>query len=153
MAVLGVLAAPLEGLAVTLWRYQQLISTYLLIPMSAAIFVGLAWKCSNLKGAVVAVLLGFGSGIVFFLDETLGWSLPVLSHPYLHSFLHRSFVVCVFAAAVMVGVSLVTRPVATETVQGNVFTWPSEPWQGTSDLRSWTELLLVAVLSLWWIFR
>ena len=99
MAVLGMMAAPLVGLSVTLWQYQQLISAYLLIPMSAAIFVGLAWKGSNLKGAVLAVSLGFGAGIVFFLDQTLGWSLPVLSHPYLNSFLHRSFVVWVFAAA------------------------------------------------------
>ena len=153
MAVLGVLAAPLVGLSVTLWHYQQLISAYLLIPMSAAIFVGLAWKGSNLKGAVSAVSLGFGSGIIFFLDQTLGWSLPVLSHPYLNSFLHRSFVVWVFSAVVMVGVSTATRPAATEKVQGYVFAWPSEPWKGTSDLRAWTGLLVVAVLSLWWIFR
>ena len=93
----------------------QPLPAYLLIPMSAAIFVGLAWKHLNLKGAVLAVSLGLGAG--------------------------------------MVGVSLATRPAATEKVHGHVFGWPSEPWKGTSDLRTWTGLLVVAVLCLWWIFR
>ena len=42
--------------------------------------------------------------MLLFLDQTLGWSLPLFSHPYLHSFLHRSLLVWIFAALVMIAV-------------------------------------------------
>jgi Na+/proline symporter len=153
MAILGVLAAPLVGLSVTLWHYLQFISAYLSVPMSAAIFIGLVWKRSNLIGALSAVTLGFCLGLVFFLDQTLGWSLPVLSHPYLQSFLHRSFIVWVFSVVVMALVSLSTETPKPERVRGHLFTRPSEPWSGLSDFRAWAGVLFVTVCSLWWIFR
>src|SRR5438034_6626077 len=44
VAILGVLAAPLVGLSVTIWYYLQDISAYLSVPMAAAIFLGFLWK-------------------------------------------------------------------------------------------------------------
>ena len=51
MAALGVLAAPLVGLSVTMWYYIQFISAYLSVPMSAVIFTGLLWKKGNTTGS------------------------------------------------------------------------------------------------------
>ena len=74
------------------------------------------------KGAILAGFLKLLPGV------SAGASGSDSPRPlYLNSFLHRSFVVWVFAAVVMVGVSLVTRPAATEKVHGHVFAWPSEP--------------------------
>lgn len=153
MAILGVLAAPLVGLSVTIWHYLQLISAYLSVPLSAVIFLGLLWRRGNTAGAIAGGAAGFGLGMVCFLDQTLGWSLPVLSHPYLHSFLHRTFFVWLFAAAVMIVVSLLTDPPHREKIQGNVFAISTDGKKGLSDYRLWAVILFACTVVLWWAFR
>jgi len=153
MAFLGVLAAPLVGLSVTIWHYLQLISAYLSVPMSAVIFLGLLWKRGNTAGAIAGGASGFGLGMLLFLDQTLNWSLPLLSHPYLHSFLHRSLLVWLFAAAVMMAVSLLTTPPHVDRIEGNVFVGASERSMGIADYRVWAGLLFVCTVVLWWAFR
>jgi SSS family solute:Na+ symporter len=153
MAVLGVLAAPLVGLSVTIWHYLQLISAYLSVPMSAVIFLGLLWKRGSTAGAIAGGAAGFGLGIVLFLDQTLGWSLPVLTHPYLQSFLHRTLFVWLFAAAVMVAVSLSTEPAPESKAEGHVFGASSGRSMGFGDYRLWAGLLFACTVVLWWCFR
>jgi SSS family solute:Na+ symporter len=51
VAILGVLAAPLVGMSVTIWYYLQDISAYLSVPMAAAIFLGFLWKRGTTAGA------------------------------------------------------------------------------------------------------
>ena len=96
---------------------------------------------------------GFGLGMILFLDQTLNWSLPLLSHPYLHSFLHRSLLVWLFAAAVMIAVSLLTRPPHVDRVEGNVFAASAEPAAGIAGYRLWAALLFACTVVLWWAFR
>ncbi len=153
MAVLGVLAAPLVGLSVTMWHYLQLISAYLAVPLGAVIFVGLLWRRGNTPGAVAGGSAGFGLGMILFLDQTLGWSLPVLTHPYLNSFLHRSLFVWLFAAAVMVGVSLLTAPPHEDRIEGNVFAATLDQSAGAANYQLWAGLLFACTLVLWWSFR
>jgi len=153
VAILGVLAAPLVGLSVTIWYYLQDISAYLSVPMAAAIFLGFLWKRGTTAGAVTAVVVGFGAGLVCFLDQTLHWSLRILAHPYLHSFLHRSLLVWIITALVMVGVSLATSPPDSEKVRDNVFRRWREPWLGLRDYRAWAALLFFVTVVLWWSFR
>ena len=153
MAVLGVLAAPLVGLSVTIWHYLQLISAYLSVPLSAVIFLGLVWKRGNTAGAIAGGASGFGLGIIFFLDQTLGWSLPVLRHPYMQSFLHRTLFVWLFAASVMIAVSLVTEPPHEHKIEGNVLAASAERSIGLADYRVWAGLLFACTVVLWWCFR
>lgn len=153
MAVLGVLAAPLVGLSVTIWHYLQMISAYLSVPMCAVIFLGLLWKRGNTAGALAGGAAGFALGIIMFLDQTLGWGLPAFAHPYLKSFLHRSMVVWVAAAAVMAAVSLMTRPPEESKVEGNVFEAGKAHATGFADYRLWAGLLFALTIVLWWSFR
>jgi len=153
VAVLGVLAAPLVGLSVTIWHYLQFISAYLSVPMAAVIFTGLVWKRGNTTGAVSGVVLGFSVGFVLFLDQTLNLSLPVLNHPYLHSFLHRSLLVWLFATTVMIVVSLMTKPPAVDKVEGNVFAKLAPAQLSWKDYRVWAVGLFMCTLILWWSFR
>ncbi len=153
MAALGVLAAPLVGLSVTIWHYLQLISAYLCVPLSAVIFLGLLWKRGNTPGAIAGGAAGFAFGLVLFLDQTLLWSLPGLDHPYLNSFLHRSLLVWFFAAAVMVAVSLLTPPPHEDKIQGNVFAASLEHGSGLAGYRFWAAVLFALTLVLWWSFR
>jgi SSS family solute:Na+ symporter len=151
MAALGVLAAPLVGLSVTIWNYLQMLSAYLGVPLGAVIFVGLLWKRGNTSGAIAGGAAGFALGVFLFLDQTLGWGL--VAHPYLNSFLHRSIVVWLFAALAMVVVSLLTAPPPDYKVQGNVFASAAEQTLGGTDYRIWASLLFVCTLVLWWSFR
>jgi solute:Na+ symporter, SSS family len=153
MALLGVLAAPLVGLSVTIWYYLQDISAYLSVPMAAAIFLGLLWKRTNTAGAIAGVVAGFGAGLVCFLDQTLEWSLPVLSQPVLHSFLHRSLMVWSITVIVVVCVSLMTQPSGAEKIQGYVFGGGRREWNGLKDYRTWAILLFICTAALWWRFR
>ena len=151
MAVLGVLAAPLVGLSVTIWHYLQMLSAYLGVPLGAVIFVGLLWKRGNTAGAIAGGAAGFGFGLFLFLDQTLGWAL--VTHPYLGSFLHRSILVWFFAALVMVVVSLLTPPPPEYKVESNVFaSAAAQPLRGT-DYRIWAGVLFALTLILWWTFR
>jgi len=153
MAVLGVLAAPLVGLSVTIWHYLQLISAYLSVPLSAVIFLGLLWKRGNTAGAIAGGAAGFGLGMILFLDQTLGWSLPVLTHPYMQSFLHRTLLVWLFAAAVMIAVSLLTEPAHADKIEGHVFAAAPHRSVGVADYRLWAGLLFASTVVLWWSFR
>jgi SSS family solute:Na+ symporter len=151
MAVLGVLAAPLVGLSVTIWNYLQMLSAYLGVPLGAVIFVGLLWKRGNTAGAIAGGASGFAFGLFLFLDQTLGWAL--VAHPYLRSFLHRSILVWFLAALVMVVVSLLTPPPPEYKVESNVFASAAAQRLGGTDYRIWAGVLFAATLILWWTFR
>jgi SSS family solute:Na+ symporter len=151
MAALGVLAAPLVGLSVTIWHYLQMLSAYLGVPLGAVIFVGLLWKRGNTAAAISGGTAGFGLGVFLFLDQTLGWAL--VSHPYLTSFLHRSILVWFFAAITMIVVSLLTAPPPEYKTEGNVFASAAGQSLGGTDYRIWAGVLFVCTLILWWTFR
>lgn len=129
------------------------LTTGLSVPMGATIFVGLLWTKSTTKAAVTAVAAGFAVGLVCFLDQTLRWSLAVLSHPYMHSFLHRAPLVWVITALVMIGVSLMSERPDPEKVRENMFRCLDQSWTGISDYRIWAALLLLCTIGLWWSFR
>jgi hypothetical protein len=61
-----------------------------------------------------------------FLDQTLRWALPVLSHPYMHSLLHRTFFVWLFS------------------MDGK---------KGWHDYRTWAVVLVACTVVLWYAFR
>jgi Na+/proline symporter len=151
MAVIGVLAAPLVGLSVTIWHYLQMISAYLSVPLGAVIFVGLLWKRGNTAGAIAGGVAGFGFGLFLFLDQTLNWGLA--AHPYLVSFLHRSMLVWFFSAFTMVVVSLLTAPPPQYKITNNVFASAAEQSLGGTGYRFWAGVLFVCTLILWAAFR
>ena len=154
MAVLGVAAAPLVGLSVTIWYYLQFISAYLSVPMAAVILTGLLWKKGNTKGAIAGLIAGFSLGLVFFLDQVLHWGLPLLSYPIMHSFMHRTLVAFIAAVIVMVIVSQITSQAADfSKAPRNVFGEFTAPWRGLADYRTWAVVLFICTCLLWYSFR
>jgi hypothetical protein len=79
--------------------------------------------------------------------------LPILSHRYLNSFLHRSLLVWILSATVMVGVSLATRQPHAVLAENSVFQKVGQPWTGFRDYRTWAVLLFLCTVALWWLFR
>jgi len=121
--------------------------------MAAVIFVGLLWKRGNSQGAIAGVLAGFTVGLICFLDQTRGWKLALLSHPFLHSFLHRTLIAWLVAAAVMMVISLATKPPQEGKVTQNVFGEFSAAWKGLGDYRLAAGVLLLCTVFLWLSFR
>lgn len=153
MVILGVLTAPLVGHFVSLFYYVQIISAYLSVPLGAAIFLGLLWKRATTAGAISSAAVGFSSGIICFLDQALHWRLPILRHPYLNSFLHRSLLCWIITVAVMVVVSMAGSSPKLENTAGLLFSWPRNPWKGIIDYRLWAIASISATLIIWWVFR
>ncbi len=152
MAVLGVVAAPLVGLSVTIWYYLQLISAYLSVPMAAVILTGLLWKKGNTKGAITGLVAGFSLGLFLFLDQVRNWGL--VSSPILHSFMHRTLVVFIVAVVVMVIVSNLTSQESDFSKRAtNVFGEFTAPWTGIGDYRTWAVVLFICTCTLWYSFR
>ena len=148
------MAAPLVGLSVTIWYYLQNISAYLSVPMAAAIFIGLLWKRGTTKGALAGVGIGFASGIVCFLDQTLSWHLPFLASPYLNSFLHRALLVWIITVAAMVVTSELTHPPDQERIKDYVFGRIGRfQWQNLLGYQGMAVLLFLCTGLLWWLFR
>ena len=98
-------------------------------------------------------MVGFSVGLVFFLDQVLGWKLPVLSHPLLHSFMHRTLVVWIIAAAVMIAISLASQPADPNKATRNVWGEFTAPGRGLSDYRKWAGVLFLCTVALWLSFR
>ena len=91
--------------------------------------------------------------MVLFLDQTLKLSLPVISHPYMHSFLHRAIIVWVFAAVVMIAVSLLTEATHENQLDAGTGSFKHEGGRGLSDYRVWAAILFGCTVVLWWWFR
>jgi SSS family solute:Na+ symporter len=154
MAVLGVLAAPLVGLSVTIWYYLQLISHYLCAPMMAVILTGVLWKKANTKGAIGGIIAGFCVAAVVFLDQVLHLRLPILSLPVFTSFLHRDLVVLVVATVATVIVSNMTsEPEDLKRAVVNVSAEFTKPWEGIGDYRNAALVLFIFTDVLWYLFR
>jgi len=67
--------------------------------------------------------------------------------------LHRTLIVWLFAGAVMITVSLATKPVYKGAMEGDVAVLSLDRTSGVSDYRLWAGLLFVCTVVLWWWFR
>ncbi|HEU0006355.1 MAG TPA: sodium transporter, partial [Terriglobia bacterium] len=87
----GILWAPVIGQADTLWKYLQVVSAYMGLPMAAALLTGILWKRATNAGALAAMGFGVVLGGVMLLDSVRapqGGLIPFLQTPVMTSFLH-----------------------------------------------------------------
>jgi hypothetical protein len=104
------------------------------------------------------VAAGLASGIFLFTDSTVSGGLwEPLRHPWLRSFLHRTFLCAVVSFAALWIVSFATRPPREEVRRGAFsFSWSRGEGESPQDLRlagAWIAILFVTVTALWWVFR
>ncbi len=158
--VAGILWAPVIGQADTLWKYLQVVSAYMGLPMAAALLTGILWRRATNAGALAAMGFGVLMGGVMLVDTFLadqGGLISILQTPIMTSFLHRSFLGFVLSVAVMLFVSLLTKGPSQEQVRGVCFDWtvstPRSQNAMFSDSRVLGLGLGLIVLSCWIIFR
>jgi SSS family solute:Na+ symporter len=156
--VAGILWVPVITKADTLWKYLQIVSAYMAVPMSAAVLTGILWRRGNNAGALSAMVLGIAVGVLMMVDSMWeGGLIPILQTPIMVSFLHRSLVAFLLSVAVMVIVSLLTTAPPKSRVEGVCFEWsgfaPAVKVPVFRDYRLWIGLLIISVVSCWIIFR
>jgi SSS family solute:Na+ symporter len=160
VVVAGILWAPYIGEFGTLWKYLQVVSAYMGMPMATAVLTGILWRRGTNAGALSAMIFGILLGIVMMVDtmyEADGGLIPFLQHPILVSFLHRSLLACVLSFILMIAVSLLTPAPPRERVEGVCFEWtglaPAEETSLVHDYRLWMGVLFVLVVTCWIVFR
>ena len=154
----GILTTPLIGRYVHIWEYLQEVSAYFSVPFAVVGLSGVFLRRVNRYGAIAAILTGVTASALLLADShTPGGLLSFLRHPYLNSFLHRSFFCAVLSFAALLVVSALTPPPRAEVGAGMFsFAWARGEGESARDLRlaglGMVGLLLV-VTALWWIFR
>jgi SSS family solute:Na+ symporter len=156
--IAGVLWAPVITKAETLWKYLQIVSAYMGMPMAAAVLTGILWRRGNNAGALSAMVFGIVLGLVMMVDSMWkGGLIPILQTPIMASFMHRSLVAFLLSIAVMVIVSLLTAAPPKSRVEGVCFEWssfaPVEKVAVFRDYRLWIVLLVISVVFCWIVFR
>jgi solute:Na+ symporter, SSS family len=161
LVVFGLLWIPLMGLiSGTLYVYLQSVQAYIAPPIAAVFLLGLFSARLNAQGALSALLGGFVIGmsrLVLELNKTAlnpdGWVFAFADINFLH-FAAFLFLAC---SAILVVVSLFTRPQPREQVEALTFRpMPSWPEAKTRAAEWRTELvlsgLLVAAVAVIWIY-
>jgi SSS family solute:Na+ symporter len=97
--VLAVLWAPNIQHFESLWQYLQSILAYAVPPVVSLFLVGMFWKGANGTGAVAALAVGTGCGVVMFASNV------VLHWTSIH-FLYVAPILLAISAGVLVSVSL-----------------------------------------------
>ncbi len=129
VAVLGALWAPVIGKFASLWDYLQQVSIGLVVPFAAVFFIGVAWKRITRAGVWAGVLTGFTLAAALMADRM--WThlyghapvLPFMHTPYLEPWLHGTIIEFLLSAAVMIAVSLRTRPEPAEKLATTTIAW------------------------------
>ena len=116
LVIVGILWLPFIGLISNqLFIYLQSVQAYISPPIAAVFLVGILWKGANGRGALTALLVGFGLGAFRFVGELLVKSGrvtggPVASLVDIH-FLHFAIILFIISILVQYFVSVSTgRP-------------------------------------------
>ena len=154
----GILTTPLIGKYSHIWEYLQEVSAYFSVPFAVVGLSGIFLRRVNRIGAVAAIVTGVGASAFLLADSHTAVGLwGPLRHPYLNSFLHRSFLCAVLSFATLVGVSMMTPPPPSSVRAGMFsFAWTRGEGESARDLRVagvWMIGLFVCVAGLWWLFR
>jgi Na+/proline symporter len=128
--------------------------------MAAALLTGILWKRATNAGALAAMGFGVALGGLMLLDSIMapqGGFIPFLQTPIMASFMHRSFLAFLVSIAVMVLVSINTRPPDRQQVEGVCFEWSEAREERSStllgDSRLWGVLLAATALTCGIVFR
>jgi len=159
LVCVGVLWIPfINVMSSQLWIYLQSVQAYISPPITAVFLLGLLWKRTNATGALATLLTGFVLGAGRFIIEVAvkaKWiDSPALTSFVSINFLHFSIAMFVVCVAVLVVVSLCTRPPSEKNLA--IFTanaaHASEPAQAEISTKMLTVLLGAIVVVLWIYF-
>ena len=154
VTIIGILWAPQIINFPSLWTYFQSILAYATPAIVAIFLVGIFWRRANGTAAFVTFTVGLGLGVLGFILIEIGGLIEI-------HFLYATCILFGLSIALMVAVSLATKPEPAENVEGLV--WSPALWHAESrDLEGkpvWLNyryqslvlvLVTVAIIIWWW---
>lgn len=161
-ACLGVSAAYLvfknqEGL----YKYLQAISIFLVMPLTPAIFFGVASKRVTVSGAMASFAAGFLVAAVYVSDQLIAMIkgpaaaraiFPLLHHTLTANYTWRGLWGTLVIMAVLFVVSAFTQRSADERLATTTVDWKSKraPFEGWRDWRLHLAVLSAITIFLYW---
>ena len=120
MVVLGILWIPLmKYISGELYHYLQSVQAYLAPPIASVFLLGLFVKRINSKGAVTALFGGFIIGVLRLVTELTKDNLSGVLYSFANvNFLYFAVYLFVGCIAMMVVVSMLTKPPSYDKIQG-----------------------------------
>jgi solute:Na+ symporter, SSS family len=162
VVLLGMAWIPLmKNISPGLYGYLQSVQSYLAPPIAAAFLLGVFFKRINAKGAMACMVLGIFVGLVKMILELVQKELPAGGLLYQFAtwnFLYFCIWLFIFSVAVLVIVSLLTKPPSPEKIRGLTFaTTVAEDkaasrasWNSTDVILS--VVVLIIVISIFMYF-
>jgi SSS family solute:Na+ symporter len=150
----------------SLFKYLQIVLSFICPPVVAAFILGLFWKRANANGAIYSMLTGFVLTIALLIikiqvassgeaDLAPGW-MRALDEVH---FLHMAFFLMVICASIHIFVSLATAPPSLEkteqyTWNKKIFTAETEelkalPWYKNYRILAILLLIVTAIIVGW----
>ena len=163
VCALGALWAPIIGNFQGLWDYLQSVQAYLMMPVAGIFFFGVLWKRTTTAGVTACFVAAAVLGPILMYNNQLvrdGKSsfLPLMDCWLLKPWLHTAFLNFLVCSAVLVGVSLITRPAsAAQIATTTVSDWKSLLAAGRVPFYRhylfWLGLLVTICTGLWYVMR
>jgi len=164
LVVLGILWVPfIKGLSNQLFIYLQSVQAYVSPPIAAVFLFGVFSTRMNGKGAMSALLTGFGIGATRLILELINKSNPISFAPFAWlaeiNFLHFAVLLFAICTAVLIVVSLLTAAPGKEKLEGLTYRYRlanaeigdiNPFWNKVNIIMS--VLLVLIVVALWSIF-
>jgi SSS family solute:Na+ symporter len=149
VVVSGIAWIPLmKHISGQLYHYLQSVQSYLGPPIAAVFLLGVFWKRINAKGAVTALMGGFGIGMVRLIAELNKEKLSGIFHSFADlNFLYFSFYLFLVCIAMMILVSMFTESPAFEKIKGLTYA-TTVAGDKASSRASWNtrDLILSVVI-------
>ncbi len=116
----GVLWIPLmKNISSELYHYLQSVQAYLGPPIAAVFLLGVFWKRINAKGAVTALVGGFGLGMIRLAAELNKGNLSGWLHQFATvNFLYFCVALFLVSIGAMIVVSLLTPAPSAQSIEG-----------------------------------
>lgn len=142
-----------------LYGYLQSVQAYISPPVAAVFLLGVFFKRMTSQGAVAALGTGFVLGMGrLFLEINKGWLTEgSLVHKLITmNFLHCGVFIFIICCAVMVAVSLVTKPKTDEELRNMTFQTgefgKNMVMEGNARLMMVLSVAIMAVVAVIWIY-
>ncbi len=155
MVALSMLWVPfIKYLSTEVYIYLQSVQAYISPPIAAVFLLGVFWTGANRYGAIAALVAGAVLGALRFLFELNKGSALVSGSPMLSwfvgiNFLHFAILLFAVSVALLVGVSLASRPESREKLRGLTFATLDASYRPReARARSMFTLQLVATIAL-----
>ncbi len=117
LVILASLWAPQIEKFGSLFKYLQLVLSYICPPVVAVFILGLFWRRMNSLGSITALLSGFLMAIFMLLNQGYEW-LPSLNEIH---FLHMTGILTLICALIHIGVSLSSPRDADESIDEYIY--------------------------------